>query len=112
MEAISREINVASAQLARKAADEFSTPERPRFVAGILGPTSRTASLSPDVNDPGARNVTFDELVEAYVESTEALIEGGSDVIMVETIFDTLNAKAALFAVQLVFEKQGMSCRL
>ena len=72
-----------------KAADEFSTPERPRFVAGILGPTSRTASLSPDVNDPGARNVTFDELVEAYVESTEALIEGGSDVIMVETIFDT-----------------------
>ena len=107
MEAISREINVASAQLARKAADEFSTPERPRFVAGILGPTSRTASLSPDVNDPGARNVTFDELVEAYVESTEALIEGGVDVIMVETIFDTLNAKAALFAVQLVFEKQG-----
>jgi len=107
MEAISREINVASAQLARKAADEFATPERPRFVAGILGPTSRTASLSPDVNDPGARNVTFDELVEAYVESTEALIEGGSDVIMVETIFDTLNAKAALFAVQLVFEKQG-----
>jgi 5-methyltetrahydrofolate--homocysteine methyltransferase len=107
MEAISREINVASAQLARKAADEFSTAERPRFVAGILGPTSRTASLSPDVNDPGARNVTFDELVEAYVESTEALIEGGSDVIMVETIFDTLNAKAALFAVQLVFEKQG-----
>ncbi len=107
MEAISREINVASAQLARKAADEFSTPERPRFVAGILGPTSRTASLSPDVNDPGARNVTFDELVEAYVESTEALIEGGSDVIMVETIFDTLNAKAALFAVQLVFEQQG-----
>jgi 5-methyltetrahydrofolate--homocysteine methyltransferase len=107
MEAISREINVVSAQLARKAADEFSTPERPRFVAGILGPTSRTASLSPDVNDPGARNVTFDELVEAYVESTEALIEGGSDVIMVETIFDTLNAKAALFAVQLVFEKQG-----
>ena len=107
MEAISREINIASAQLARKAADEFSTPERPRFVAGILGPTSRTASLSPDVNDPGARNVTFDELVEAYVESTEALIEGGSDVIMVETIFDTLNAKAALFAVQLVFEKQG-----
>ncbi|MGB0449298.1 MAG: methionine synthase [Porticoccaceae bacterium] len=107
MEAISREINVASAQLARKAADEFSTPERPRFVAGILGPTSRTASLSPDVNDPGARNVTFDELVEAYVESTEALIEGGSDVIMVETIFDTLNAKAALFAIQLVFEKQG-----
>ena len=107
MEAISREINLVSAQLARKAADEFSTPERPRFVAGILGPTSRTASLSPDVNDPGARNVTFDELVEAYVESTEALIEGGSDLIMVETIFDTLNAKAALFAIDQVFENQG-----
>ena len=107
MQAISREINVVSAQLARKAADKFSTPERPRFVAGILGPTSRTASLSPDVNDPGARNVTFDELVEAYIESTEALIEGGSDTIMVETVFDTLNAKAALFAIQVVFEKQG-----
>ena len=107
MQAISREINVVSAQLARKAADEFSTPDKPRFVAGILGPTSRTASLSPDVNDPGARNVTFDELVEAYIESTEALIEGGVDTIMVETIFDTLNAKAALFAVQVVFEKQG-----
>ena len=107
MQAISREINVASAQLARQAADEYSTHERPRFVAGILGPTSRTASLSPDVNDPGARNVTFDVLVEAYCESCEALIEGGSDIIMVETIFDTLNAKAALFAVQLTFEKLG-----
>jgi 5-methyltetrahydrofolate--homocysteine methyltransferase len=107
MEAISREINVASALLARKAADEFSTPQRPRFVAGILGPTSRTASLSPDVNDPGARNVTFDELVENYTESTHALIEGRVDLIMVETIFDTLNAKAALFAVQLVFEELG-----
>ncbi|MGB2286645.1 MAG: methionine synthase [Porticoccaceae bacterium] len=104
MESISREINLVSAQLARKAADEFSTSERPRFVAGILGPTSRTASLSPDVNDPGARNVTFDELVENYTESTQALIEGGVDLIMVETIFDTLNAKAALFAVQQVFE--------
>ncbi|MDB9970098.1 methionine synthase [Porticoccaceae bacterium] len=107
MEDISREINLVSAQLARKAADEFSTADKPRFVAGILGPTSRTASLSPDVNDPGARNVTFDQLVEAYIESTEALIEGGVDSIMVETIFDTLNAKAALFAVQVVFEKQG-----
>ena len=107
MEAISRDINIASAKLARFAADEFSTPERPRFVAGILGPTSRTASLSPDVNDPGARNVTFDELVENYTESTHALIEGGVDLIMVETIFDTLNAKAALFAVQLVFEELG-----
>jgi 5-methyltetrahydrofolate--homocysteine methyltransferase len=107
MEAIAREINLASALLARKAADEFSTPERPRFVAGILGPTSRTASLSPDVNDPGARNVTFDELVENYTESTLALIEGGVDLIMVETIFDTLNAKAALFAVQQVFDDLG-----
>ena len=108
MEAISHEINLVSAQLARKAADEFATPERPRFVAGILGPTSRTASLSPDVNDPGARNVTFDELVENYTESTHALIEGGVDLIMVETIFDTLNAKAALFAVQEVFEELGV----
>jgi|TARA_B110000967_G_scaffold195837_1_gene225792 5-methyltetrahydrofolate--homocysteine methyltransferase len=107
LEAISREINVASAKLARQAADEFSTPDRPRFVAGVLGPTSRTASLSPDVNDPGARNVTFDELVTAYIESTEALIEGGVDTIMVETVFDTLNAKAALFAIQVVFEQQG-----
>ena len=107
MEAISREINIASAKLARVAADEFSTPERPRFVAGILGPTSCTASLSPDVNDPGARNITFDELVDNYTESTHALIEGGVDLIMVETIFDTLNAKAALFAVQLVFEELG-----
>ena len=108
MESISREINLVSAQLARKAADEFSTPDRPRFVAGILGPTSRTASLSPDVNDPGARNVTFEELVENYTESTQALIEGGVDLIMVETIFDTLNAKAALFAVQQVFEAQSV----
>ena len=108
MESISREINLVSAQLARKAADEFSTTERPRFVAGILGPTSRTASLSPDVNDPGARNVTFEELVENYTESTQALIEGGVDLIMVETIFDTLNAKAALFAVQQVFEAQSV----
>ena len=107
MQSLAREINVVSAQLARTVADEFSTAERPRFVAGILGPTSRTASLSPDVNDPGARNVTFDQLVEAYTESCEALIEGGSDLIMIETIFDTLNAKAALFAVQLVFEKLG-----
>ncbi len=105
MQSISAEINLESAKLARQAADEFSTPERPRFVAGILGPTSQTTSLSPDVNDPGARNVTFDQLVEDYCESTQALIEGGCDIIMVETIFDTLNAKAALFAVQVVFEK-------
>ena len=108
MEEISREINLASAQLARQAADEYSSADRPRFVAGILGPTSRTASLSPDVNDPGARNVTFDELVEAYSESAEALIEGGCDLLMVETVFDTLNAKAALFAIQTVFEELAL----
>ena len=109
MQAISREINVAAAQLARKACDEFTAknPDKPRLVAGTIGPTSRTASISPDVNDPGKRNVTFDELVEAYSESCEALIEGGSDLILIETIFDTLNAKAAAFAVEGVFEKLG-----
>ncbi|MHC6645841.1 homocysteine S-methyltransferase family protein [Alteromonas sp. HB246098] len=109
MQAQSRDINLAAAKLARKAADEFTakTPEKPRFVAGVLGPTNRTASISPDVNDPGKRNVTFDELVQAYSESTEALIEGGVDLIMLETIFDTLNAKAAAFAVESVFEKLG-----
>ncbi len=111
MQAQSRDINLAAAKLARKAADEFTakTPEKPRFVAGVLGPTNRTASISPDVNDPGKRNVTFDELVEAYSESTEALIEGGADLIMLETIFDTLNAKAAAYAVESVFEKLGIS---
>jgi len=109
MEAQSRDINLAAAKLARQAADEYTakTPNKPRFVAGVLGPTNRTASISPDVNDPGKRNVTFDELVEAYTESTEALIEGGADLIMLETIFDTLNAKAAAYAVELVFEKLG-----
>ncbi len=93
------EINRRSAQLAREACEIHSTPERPRFVIGVLGPTNRTASISPDVNNPALRNVTFDELVEAYQEATQALIEGGADALMVETIFDTLNAKAALFAV-------------
>jgi 5-methyltetrahydrofolate--homocysteine methyltransferase len=87
MESLSAEINRESAKLARQAADEFSTPDRPRFVAGILGPTSRTASLSPDVNDPGARNVTYDELVENYIESTEALIEGGCHLIHGRDLF-------------------------
>lgn len=111
MQDISKDINIAAAKLAREAADEISkqTPEKPRFVAGVLGPTSRTASISPDVNDPGKRNVHFDELVEAYTESTLALIEGGVDLILVETIFDTLNAKAALYAVDEVFEKLGFS---
>ena len=108
MEDLSREINVAAARLARAAADEASTPERPRYVAGVLGPTNRTASISPDVNDPGFRNVTFDELVAAYRESTFGLLEGGADIILIETIFDTLNAKAAVFAVQGVFEELGV----
>ncbi|HAC34372.1 MAG TPA: 5-methyltetrahydrofolate--homocysteine methyltransferase, partial [Gammaproteobacteria bacterium] len=94
MEAEVRRINRESARLAREAADEIEarTPERPRFVAGVLGPTNRTASISPDVNDPGFRNVSFDQLVEAYLEAIEGLIEGGADILLVETVFDTLNA--------------------
>jgi 5-methyltetrahydrofolate--homocysteine methyltransferase len=107
---LAREMNLRSAQLARAACDKFSTPDKPRFVAGALGPTPKTASISPDVNDPGARNITFEQLRQSYFEQTEALIEGGADVILVETIFDTLNAKAALFAVEEVFEK--LSVRL
>ncbi|MGB5440884.1 MAG: methionine synthase [Gammaproteobacteria bacterium] len=109
MEELSFEINVASARLAREAADELSakTPDKPRFVAGVLGPTNRTASISPDVNDPGFRNIYFDELVDAYTESVRALIEGGVDIILIETIFDTLNAKAAVFAVEQHFEDSG-----
>ncbi|MCF2950191.1 homocysteine S-methyltransferase family protein [Paraglaciecola aquimarina] len=107
MQDLAKEINFEAAKLAKKAAEKYTalTPEKPRFVAGVLGPTSRTASISPDVNDPGFRNVTFDELVEAYVEATHGLIEGGVDLIMVETIFDTLNAKASVFAIQTVFEE-------
>ena len=107
MESLSTEINLVSAQLARQAADEFNakTPEQPRFVAGVLGPTNRTCSISPDVNDPAFRNVSFDEMKDAYIESTKALIEGGSDIILIETIFDTLNAKAAIFAVETVFDE-------
>jgi 5-methyltetrahydrofolate--homocysteine methyltransferase len=109
MEEYSAEINRVAAQIAREAADEFTkrNPERPRFVAGVLGPTNRTCSISPDVNDPAFRNVTFDELKDAYIESTLALIEGGSDIILIETIFDTLNAKAAIFAVETVFDQLG-----
>ncbi len=106
MEDIVYDLNIACAQVARKAADEFTalTPDKPRFVAGVLGPTSRTASLSPDVNDPAFRNVTFDELVESYKEAAKGLIDGGADIILIETIFDTLNAKAAIFAVKEVFD--------
>ncbi|MEZ9041011.1 MULTISPECIES: methionine synthase [unclassified Vibrio] len=111
MESLSEEINFAAAKLAREAADEWTakTPDKPRFVAGVLGPTNRTCSISPDVNDPGYRNVSFDELVEAYSESTRALIKGGSDLILIETIFDTLNAKACAFAVESVFEEVGIA---
>lgn len=98
------EMNVASARIARAACDKFSTPDKPRFVAGALGPTPKTASISPDVNDPGARNITFEQLRAAYFSQAQALIEGGADVLLVETIFDTLNAKAALFAIDEVFE--------
>ena len=101
------EMNLASAKLARAACDKFSTPDKPRFVLGALGPTPKTASISPDVNDPGARNVSFEQLRAAYYEQVEALVQGGVDVLLVETIFDTLNAKAALFAIDEYFEASG-----
>jgi 5-methyltetrahydrofolate--homocysteine methyltransferase len=114
MEALSYEMNIAAARLAREAADKFTArdPEKPRFVAGAIGPTNRTASLSPDVNNPGYRNVTFDELVEAYGEQTRGLIDGGAHAIMIETVFDTLNAKAAGFAVREVCEERGVDLPL
>jgi len=101
------ELNVAAARLARGLADKHSTPDKPRFVAGVLGPTSRTASLSPDVNDPGARNVGFDQLVADYLEAARGLAAGGADIFLVETVFDTLNAKAALFAIAKFFDEAG-----
>ncbi|PSJ40109.1 methionine synthase [Zobellella taiwanensis] len=110
MESLAAEINLEAARLARRVADEWSAkePHKPRFVAGVLGPTNRTASISPDVNDPGYRNVSFDQLVAAYTEAAEALIDGGADLLMIETIFDTLNAKAAVFAIEGVFELRGV----
>ncbi|NYT58069.1 methionine synthase [Alcaligenaceae bacterium] len=102
------ELNVESARLARAACDEYSTPERPRFVAGALGPQPKTASISPDVNDPAARNVTFEQLRDAYTEQMNGLLDGGIDIVLIETIFDTLNAKAAIFAVETVFETRGV----
>lgn len=110
MESLSDEINEAAAKLARECADEWTrkTPEKPRYVAGILGPTNRTASISPDVNDPAYRNVSYDALVEAYRSSVRALVRGGADIIMIETIFDTLNAKAAIYAVETEFEALGI----
>ncbi|MDR1936480.1 MAG: methionine synthase [Candidatus Accumulibacter sp.] len=109
LESVVHELNVAGARLAREVCDEFTArdPEKPRFVAGVLGPTSRTASFSPDVNDPGYRNVSFDQLVEAYSEAVDGLTEGGVDILLVETIFDTLNAKAALFAIERFFDAAG-----
>jgi 5-methyltetrahydrofolate--homocysteine methyltransferase len=101
------EMNLASARIAREACDKFSTPDHPRFVAGALGPTPKTASISPDVNDAGARNVNFEQLRQAYGEQIQALVEGGADLLLVETIFDTLNAKAALFAIEEFFDTSG-----
>jgi len=114
MERLSAEINFEAARLARACADAWTakTPDRPRYVAGVLGPTNRTCSISPDVNDPAYRNVTFNQLVEAYRESTRALVEGGSDIIMIETVFDTLNAKAAVYAVQTEMEALGVALPL
>lgn len=109
MESLAREMNVEGARLARAEADRFEAQDgRPRFVAGAIGPTNRTCSISPDVNDPGARNVTFDQLVEAYKEAASGLIEGGSDLLLIETIFDTLNAKAALYGIQDLFDETGL----
>lgn len=109
MEELAYEINVAAAQIAKRAALAYSeiTPDKPRFAAGILGPTNRTSSMSPDVNDPGFRNITFDGLVAAYAEAGQGLIDGGADIILIETVFDTLNAKAAIFAVEALFDKLG-----
>ncbi len=107
MEDLAYELNVEGARLARAAADAASTADRPRFVAGAVGPTNRTASISPDVNDPGKRNTDFDTLAESYGEAARGLMEGGVDAILIETIFDTLNAKAAIFAVQDLFDELG-----
>ncbi|NYG57673.1 5-methyltetrahydrofolate--homocysteine methyltransferase [Nocardioides daedukensis] len=107
MEELAYELNFVGARLAREACDEVSTPDRPRYVAGALGPTNRTASISPDVNDPGARNVSYDQLVTAYLEQANGLVDGGADILLIETIFDTLNAKAAIFALETLFEDRG-----
>jgi 5-methyltetrahydrofolate--homocysteine methyltransferase len=107
MQELAYEINLEGARLARAACDAAATPEHPRYVAGALGPTNRTASISPDVNDPGARNVSYDELVAAYLEQANGLVDGGADLLLIETIFDTLNAKAAIFALETLFEERG-----
>ena len=102
------EMNVEAAKLAKAACVKYSTPDKPRFVAGALGPTPKTASISPDVNDPAARNVSFDQLVAAYLDQARGLVAGGADILMVETIFDTLNCKAALFAIDTFFAESGL----
>ena len=107
MEALADEMNREGARLAREAADAASTPDKPRFVAGAMGPTNRTASISPDVNDPGARNTSFEELSVAYRDAARALMAGGVDALLIETIFDTLNAKAALFGIEDAFAAEG-----
>ena len=107
MQELAYELNYAGARLAREACDAVATPDHPRFVAGALGPTNRTASISPDVNDPGARNVSYDDLVAAYLEQANGLVDGGADLLLIETIFDTLNAKAAIFALETLFEERG-----
>ncbi len=109
MESLNYELNKAGAALAREACDEYATKDKPRFVAGVLGPTDKTATISPDVNDPAARNITFDQLVVDYADATRGLMDGGADLILIETIFDTLNAKAAIFAVKSVFAERGTS---
>ena len=108
MQDLAHELNLTAARLAREVADEMSTPQKPRFVAGVLGPTSRTATISPDVNDPGYRNITFDALVDDYLVSIDGLVKGGVDILLIETIFDTLNAKAAAFAVSTYFEEHDI----
>jgi len=109
MESLNYELNKAGAKLAREACDEYATADKPRFVAGVLGPTDKTCTISPDVNDPAARNITFDQLVADYSDATRGLMDGGADLILIETIFDTLNAKAAIFAVKNIFEERGAS---
>ena len=109
LEPYAYDINLAAAQLARKAVDAYSTPDRPRFVAGSLGPTNRTASLSPDVNRASFRSVTFDELVDAYYDEVRGLVDGGADILLPETTFDTLNLKAALFAIEKYFADTGIT---
>ncbi|MEW8086341.1 MAG: methionine synthase [Candidatus Thiodiazotropha endolucinida] len=108
MESLAYEMSEASARLAREAADKYTSPDKPRFVAGVLGPTNRTASISPDVNDASLRNITFDALVEAYTEAARGLIAGGCDLLLIETVFDTLNAKAAVFACEQVFDEDAI----